>query len=43
MRAIVGAKYNAHISDNFHHLRILKLEDIQKITLGKIHLIIYEK
>ena len=25
MRAIVGAKCNAHTSDIFHHLRILKI------------------
>ena len=34
-RAIVGAKYNAHTSDIFHHLRILKLEDIHKLHVGK--------
>ena len=31
MRAIVGAKYNAYTSDIFHHLRIVKLEDIHKL------------
>ena len=35
IRAIVGTKYNTHTSDIFHHLRILMLEDIHKLHVGK--------
>jgi hypothetical protein len=35
IRAIAGAKYNAHTNGIYHKLGILKLEDIYKLNVGK--------